>query len=305
MCKFSIIVPVYNVEKYIERCLDSLINQSYDDYEIIIVNDGSTDSSVDIIKKYLDNSKIKLINEENKGLSAARNNGVKNASGDYLIFVDSDDYIDKNLLLTLSKINGNYDLIKIQYQKVYDDRNEKVIDDIILNKEYKSRDYFMDNLKTCKPFEMAWIYIYKKSFYLENNFSFKEGLYHEDFGLIPLIILKSNNIYVTDFVGYYYNQEGTSIMRTPDYKKTLKKAYDMLDIFDYLYEEVNKLNLDNKIKKYFNSYISNGLIDKIESLNKNDKKNYINELKKRKVFDLIVDDTIIRKIKKILLKIKY
>ena len=92
--KFSIIVPVYNTEKYLKRCLDSIKSQSFKDYEVIIVNDGSTDNSSDIISKY----PYKIINQENLGLSRARNNGVKEASGDYLIFLDSDDYIEKDLL---------------------------------------------------------------------------------------------------------------------------------------------------------------------------------------------------------------
>lgn len=306
MCKFSIIVPVYNTEKYLKRCLDSLINQSFSDYEIIIVNDGSTDNSSKVIEKYLDNSKIKLIEEENQGLSSARNNGVKEAIGKYLIFVDSDDYVEKKLLEKINSIlDKEYDLVKIQYQMVYENRKEKCIDDIVLNKEYVSTDYFMDNLLKNKPFEMAWAYVYRKDFYVENNFEFKNGLYHEDFGLIPLIILKSKSVYVSDYIGYNYSQEGISITRTTNYLKILKRAYDMLTHFDYLYFEVNKLEIDENVKKYFNSYISNALIDKIDKLNSDDKKKYIMELKKRKVFDLILSDTFKRKIKKMILKIKY
>ena len=114
--KFSIIVPVYNVEKYVKRCLDSIFNQTYKDFEVIVVNDGSTDKSMNIVKKYKD---VKIINEENRGLSHARNNGVKNARGDYILFVDSDDYINKDLLKELNKsLNNNPDVVRFQVQSV-------------------------------------------------------------------------------------------------------------------------------------------------------------------------------------------
>ena len=103
--KFSIIIPVYNTEKYLEKCLDSIINQSYQNMEIIVVNDGSTDNSKDILFTY-QNKYPKLINvyeKINGGLSDARNYGVSKASGDYLLFVDSDDYIESDLLLNISK----------------------------------------------------------------------------------------------------------------------------------------------------------------------------------------------------------
>ena len=112
--KFSIIVPVYNTEKYLKRCLDSIKSQSFKDYEVIIVNDGSTDNSSDTISKY----PYKVINQENQGLSMARNNGVKEASGEYLIFLDSDDYIEKNLLKEINNsLSNSPDLVRYQIKE--------------------------------------------------------------------------------------------------------------------------------------------------------------------------------------------
>ena len=151
MCKFSIIVPAYNVESYIDRCLKAIKSQEYKDYEVIIVNDGSTDNSVKIIEKYLSDKRFKLINQDNKGLSAARNSGIKKAIGDYLIFIDSDDYISDDLLIKLDKILiKKYDLVKIQYNYLYNEKIEEVIDNIILNKEYSNEDYFMEILNLWK-----------------------------------------------------------------------------------------------------------------------------------------------------------
>ena len=102
--KFSIIVPVYNVEKYLEKCLESILNQTFKDFEAIIVNDGSTDNSQEIIDKYVnkDQKIFKSFKKENGGLSDARNFGIERAKGEYIVFLDSDDYIDENLLNTLN-----------------------------------------------------------------------------------------------------------------------------------------------------------------------------------------------------------
>ena len=306
MCKFSIIVPVYNVETYLEKCLNSILDQDFDNYEVIIINDGSTDNSRNILKRYEDNKKITIIDEENKGLSAARNNGVEKSTGDYLIFVDSDDYIASKLLNHLSHLSlNNYELIKIQYEEVYENGNVTKKDAIKLDKEYNGQEYFLEEIETHNPFEMAWLYIYNRKFWIKNDFSFREGTYHEDFGLIPLIILKAKNIYVSSFVGYYYNQIGSSIMRSTNYEKNIKKANDYLVHFDYLYDNSKYIAMPIKTRKYFNSYLANGILEKYNTLKKEDKKIYLKEIKKRKIANLLIDDSLIRKIKKIYMKIKY
>lgn len=309
MYRFSIIVPVYNVEKYIDKCLTSLVNQKFNNYEIIVINDGSTDSSKQIIEKFVDKYNfIKLIDKSNTGLSDTRNVGVSLATGDYLLFVDSDDYIDTNLLMNLDKIIGKkeYELIKFQYELVYSDYTKIMKDDIGMNKSYLGSDLFIQLSSQRKQFETACCYVYKRSFWLDNNFLYESGRYHEDFGLTPYIILKAKNIYVSDLIGYYYNQESSSIMRNNDYEKTFKKAYDILYHFDNLYQRVKN---DNEIssfsKKYFYSYIANAVINKVDTLNKKDRKRYIHEIKRKKILNLLLDDSISRKVKKIFYKIKF
>ena len=103
--KVSIVVPVYNVEKYLDRCIKSILNQKYQDMEIILINDGSTDNSLAICEKYREqDSRIIIINKANQGLSAARNDGVAAASGEYIMFIDSDDYIDDSLVSEAEKL---------------------------------------------------------------------------------------------------------------------------------------------------------------------------------------------------------
>ena len=109
--RFSVIIPVYNVEKFIGKCLDSVFKQTYSDYEIVAVNDGLTDSSLKILENYqIDNPKLKIISQKNKGLGGARNTGISNANGEFLILLDSDDYIASNMLETLDYYLSKYKL---------------------------------------------------------------------------------------------------------------------------------------------------------------------------------------------------
>ena len=293
--KFSIIVPVYNTEKYLKRCLDSIKSQSFKDYEVIIVNDGSTDNSSDIICKY----PYKVINQENQGLSMARNNGVKASMGDYLIFLDSDDYIEKDLLKEINKsLSNNPDLVRYQIKEVFDNKDNINYEEIPFdNKNGVAAFKFITNYHFV---ENAWAYAIKREYYLKEKFSFKKGTYHEDYGLIPLVIIKSKVVNSIDYVGYCYYQRDGSIMNSSDYSKTKKKVKDFYNHYIYLTKEINKTKLD---KTYFMSFISNSLILKITELKGKDYKDALTKLKKDKVFDNLLNDSLGRKIKNILVKI--
>lgn len=293
MPKFSIIIPVYNVEKYIKKCLDSVFNQTFTDYEVIIVNDGTKDKSMDIVKDY----DLKVINQENKGLSAARNTGVKQAKGEYLIFLDSDDYIEKDLLKEINEsTKNNPDLIRFQIKEVFENTS--------IEKEYHEKSF--DGKNGVEAFEIiakyhfvenAWAYAIKRNYYLENKFAFKEGTIHEDFGLMPLIIMKANIVNSISYVGYNYLQRQGSIMNQKDYEKTKKKVIDFYNHYLYLKEEIDKTSLDSKV---FKSFISNSVIIKICELEKKEYKEYKKRLKEDKVYDNLLTDTPFRKLKKLL-----
>ena len=126
--KVSIIIPVYNSERTLERCLDSVINQTYKNIEILIVNDGSKDKSLEIMKEYQKkDNRIMVINQENKGLSGARNAGLDKATGEYVTFIDSDDYIKANLIKDTIEIFNRYncDVVRNNYELAYKDGNTK------------------------------------------------------------------------------------------------------------------------------------------------------------------------------------
>ena len=130
MCEVSIVVPIYNVEKYLRRCFDSLINQTFKDIEIIALNNGSTDSSLDILKDYASNdNRITIIDNENLGVSKARNIGIDKASGKYIVFVDSDDWIDTNMIEVLHSniTKNNCDLVMCTYVREFDDHSKEKI----------------------------------------------------------------------------------------------------------------------------------------------------------------------------------
>jgi len=302
MIKYSFIVPVYNTEKYLKKCLDSLVNQTYKDFEIIVVNDGSTDKSSNIISKYQKKYKnIIVIDKENEGLSMARNRGVQKSSGKYIIFVDSDDYVSNKLLEEVDKKIDDSDILRFQiatedeeYTKI-NEYHEEGFESMCGYDAFK----YLSSYHFVEP---AWCYVIRKNYYIENKFSFKKGVYHEDFGLIPYVIYKARKVKSIDFIGYYYIQRNDSIMNNNDYKKTVKKAFDMLEQYKTMRLFAKNINRKNNLDDYFLSYISNSVIVKARELKKDEKKVYINELKKLNVFDGVLVNTRIRRFKKYLMK---
>ncbi len=296
MPKFSLIVPVYNVENYIRKCIMSLLNQTFKDFEVIVVNDGTKDKSIDKIKD-LD---VTIITQKNKGLSQARNEGVKKAKGEYLIFIDSDDYVEENLLEEINKsLVNNPDLVRFQIQEVKE--NGEITKYMETPFFEKSGEEAFSLISKYHFVENAWCYAIKRTYYQQEKFKFKENTVHEDFGLIPLVIIKAKVVNSIEYIGYNYLQRIGSIMNNiDDYEKILKKTNDFYNHYLYLKKEIDKTFLDSII---FKSFIANSLIIKICGLKNKDYKHYLSLLKKENVFDNLLEDTLMRKIKKIIIKI--
>ena len=280
MPKISVIVPVYNTEKYVEKCLKSIAEQKMNDLEIIIVNDGSTDNSEIIIKQWIEknkeNIKIKYLNKKNGGLSETRNFALPYATGKYISFIDSDDYIDSNLYSHLEQfMDDNVDLIKFKMQTVDKDGNilEK-LDGPVFEKCTGEEGY--EKLCTNDRFlDPACIYLYRTEFYKSNNFKYKVGAYHEDFGLTSLIILKAKSFVSTNEYGYYYLQSDNSITRNQNYDKEIKKAKDLLGHYDDMIKVIKNYEISNKSKELIKRYYTNTLILKTKELKGQEKKQYI------------------------------
>jgi len=297
--KFSIVVPVYNVEKYLENCLDSIINQSYDNFEIIIVNDGSTDNSKNIIDMYLKKypKKIKAFDKKNGGLSDTRNYAIKYISGDYLLFCDSDDYLDKELLYKINNIlkEKKYDLVKYLFNIVDENGNTIKKENCEL-----SGNLSFEEILTLEYSDSACCYAFNVDFWKKNDFKFEVGRVHEDFGLIPMVLLLSNSIYLLNYQGYNYLVRSDSI--TNGSVKNKRRAYDMLFHFNNMLLNVNNYSLDDIKLKLFKSYIANGVINISKILYNDDFKEYIDKLKELHVYQYLIDNTLMRKIKKLLLR---
>lgn len=305
MPKISVIIPVYNTEKYIEKCLDSLESQRMQDFEIIIVNDGATDNSENVIKDYMKNSKlnIKYLKKENGGLASARNYGVKKASGKYLSFLDSDDYLDKNLFSELEKyIDKDIDLIKFKMKTV--DENGKLIEKLdgpVFN--VCSGEEAYEKLCTAdKYMDPACIYLYKREFFVENNFKYKLR-YHEDFGLTSLIIIQAKTVISTEICGYNYLQTEESLTRSKDDSKNIDRAKDMIIHYDNMLAVIDaNYNISEKTKELVKRYYTNSVVLKAGSLKGKEKKNFIKEIKYRMMYKNIKPENLKQKIKRILLK---
>lgn len=306
MKKISVIVPIYNVEKYLARCIDSILEQNYENLELILINDGSTDNSESIINTYLEKnpSIIKYIKKENSGLSEARNVGIEAATGDYIMFIDSDDYIEKGLLNNLKQyIDQDIEMIKFKAQTVTEN-GEKIkvmqgpVFDVTSGEEAFSKMCFEDELM-----ETAWLYLYKTELIKQNNFKFAKGLYHEDFGLIPLIIVKAKTFVSTDICGYNYVQSSNSITRTVDYAKTTKKLFDTLIHYDNTVKEIEKYKIDIKTKENVKIFYTNSILLRINELQKKERKKFIKEIRKRKMAKNIKVRNAKQLLKRILLEI--
>lgn len=301
----SVIIPVYNVEQYISKCLDSVVNQTMKDIEIIVVNDGTKDNSERVIKEYEKNyNNIKYVVKENGGLSDARNYGVKYATGKYIAFLDSDDYLDVNLFNNLKEcIDKDFDIIK--YKMVIVDENENEIERVdgpIFDRK-SGTEAFNELCYKDVMMQPAWLYLYRKQFWDKYNFSYPVGKLHEDFARTSLIMLKAQSVCSVDYYGYYYVQSSTSITRGNNQEKIMQRAMDLLEHYDYMINEIKEYKLDKKTDENIKIYYTNSIILKVGELSKENRKKYIEEIKKRKLYSNIKVKNIKQLIKKILLNI--
>ena len=260
MPKISIIVPVYKVEKYLCRCIDSILNQSFEDFELILVDDGSPDSCGIICDEYCKKDKrIKVIHKENGGLSSARNAGLDIAQGEYIGFVDSDDYINKDMYNIMYREikKTNSDIVICNYKNVYN------YDYFNIKAKYKIEDikYFnkinaLEELYGIKKiqFIVAWNKLYKKSIFL--NLRYEENKIHEDEFIIHKILYKCKNVKYINCELYYYMQRKNSIMSEDFNIKKLDAVYALNDRAKFF--RINCLqNLTEKAQyEYINAHFT-------------------------------------------------
>lgn len=233
MIKLSIILPVYNVAKYLDKCINSLLNQTIKELEFIFVNDGTPDNSVEIIKKYQKQDKrIKLIEKENGGQASARNLGLKHAKGEYIAFLDSDDYVSEDMyeILYNRAKKDDLDIVICNYYLTYPDRIEEFKNNITNKKEKNINIKEYITLSPC-----PWNRIFKRSFLENQEFNFPEGIIYEDYASIPLLGRGNPKVVYINKCLHYYVQSDSSTLRNKEYKS---KYEDIFKANEYLYKNM-------------------------------------------------------------------
>lgn len=268
MVKLSIIVPIYNVEKYIERCLNSIVNNMgfQENCELIIVNDGTKDHSEDIARKLIGHmSNACIISQCNQGLSVARNCGMKKAQGEYVWFIDSDDWIERDSISTLVKyLDGKNDMIQFGYAFAYDNKEKKIVarktalltgNDALVNSDWPMGAQFS---------------IYRRKFIEENELTFYKGIFHEDNEFTPRAIYLAKRIRILNsFIYNYYQGNQNSILSVPN----IKKSYDLMFVSGRTVSFVNKCVDDSNARKFLLNLAASEFNTSLRAIAKNDFEN--------------------------------
>lgn len=250
MPKFSVIIPVYNVENYIEKSIESVLNQNINDIEIILVDDGSSDKSSEICDKYSKKDlRIKVIHKVNEGLSEARNTGIKNSNGEYLLFLDGDDFWQENSLVNINKnITGKEDVIFLTMCKYFENKKKNSI-------------FFagLDEKKCGNEIETLLNYIYKsgsfpgsactklikREFLIKNNLFFEKGLLSEDIDWTIKMLLSIKEFKICNNEFYYYRQQREGSITN---NINLKNVMDLLDTIKKWKEKCDDGDIDSSLK---------------------------------------------------------
>lgn len=303
MIKLSIIVPIYGVEQYLRKCVDSLLAQDYDNYEIILVDDGSPDGCPAICDEYAERSKreevrgksvsTRVIHRENGGLSAARNSGIEVAQGEYIMFVDSDDYIEPNVLkgLLAQVERDKLDVLRYRLQYVnpqYDVFNPYKID------PFKGNDYsdeptdgitFLNSRMNTQCY--AWQFVLKRE--LLDGCLFTHGIYFEDTDWTPRMLVKAKRVASTETVVYNYLMREGSITNAVNRSKQKKVLDDKMRLIGALQKQSMELQKQGKVSSWFARMIADNVISIIGIIAKDfysERKSYLAQLKQYGIYPI-------------------
>lgn len=241
--KISIIVPVYKVEKELDRCVQSLLKQTYKNLEIILVDDGSPDRCPILCDQYaMEDERIRVIHKKNGGLSDARNAGLNLATGEYVLYVDSDDYIELDSCerLISATSDGQVDIVVGNAIMEKPDGNEKMIHSATpAGFIYSAKDFVEKAVCESQWYAPAWLNMYRRKFLLDNELYFKKGIYFEDVQMLPRVFLPAKKITCIDGTFYHYIIRENSIMTSQrdekkknDSVKNLKEWKNQFDLLD-------------------------------------------------------------------------
>lgn len=274
MCKITIIVPIYNVEKYLRECLDSLLNQTFKDIEILCMNDGSTDGSVQILEEYKNKDKrIRVINKKNSGYGATMNMGIDAANSEYIGIIESDDVAKPEMFENLYNLITKYncDVVKSDFFLYYSKQNKLVKNNIMQGKIINKVTNVDEDIEILGICPSIWSCLYKKDFLLKNNIRFLEtpGASYQDTSFYQKVILSAKKVFLTDnaYVQYRVDNENSSV-------NNRGKIYCITDEYKEIHKYIDKKAELKKYEQYiymlqFNAYQWN-----IDRLAKNFKKEF-------------------------------
>ncbi len=262
---FSIIVPIYKVEQYLEKCVHSLINQTYKNIEIILVDDGSPDRCPQMCDEFSKiDERIKVVHKKNGGLSDARNHGMEIAKGEYIMFVDSDDYISLNACEEFAKyVDDSYDVLI--GEAIIEGGKANIQHIETSNAAYTGQEYLLEALKVRKMPMAAWLNVYKRDFLDDNQLRFKYGRLHEDEEFTPRVFLKANKVLCTGIVFYHYIIRDNSITTQKDKRKNADSLYCTFKELKEIYQHVENAELkallcDSMTTKYLGMIQAGNLV---------------------------------------------
>ena len=244
-------------------CLDSVIAQTYEDYEVVCVNDGSTDDSLTILNEYaLRCSQLKVVNQPNRGLSAARNSGIKNASGDYVFFLDSDDWIEPNTLKVLADALSDEDMVCFNGRRYIENNKEYEIPDVmVLEDACSGWEYYNHHALNHRQFAFVCVVLrlYRRAFLMENHLTFTEGIFHEDNMFTPLACYYAKKVKVIPDCLYNYRVRSNSIMTTRDvkHKKDILFIANTLSDFFTQKDGIDKIVVYRSLTHHYQSVFMN------------------------------------------------
>lgn len=316
MCKWydiliSIIVPVYNVEKELPKCIESLLNQTYENIEIILVNDGSTDTSCIICDEYAKrDSRIRVIHKDNGGLSDARNTGINISKGEYLLFVDSDDNIEvdscERFIKALDK--RKVDIVvgearRIEGNDIYYLMHSNLID----GKEYSSKEYIKLAIQALEWYAPSCFNMYNRDFIIKNSLMFKKGILHEDMQILPKMFLKAQKIVYMKYCFYNYEIREGSITQSKNKTRNIESLLEIYKEWKVTFDEED----DIELKKLLYGFLIKQYLFGIREFNINNTeylkllnnkflfKYALNYREKLKTVLYIISPTIYKKVRKI------
>lgn len=264
----TVVIPVYNVEKYLKRCIESILIQEWKNYDILLVDDGSTDSSPQICDDYAKvYDFISVIHKKNGGLSEARNTGISHAKGDYVYFPDSDDWLEPQTFKELADVleSQEFDIVSFNREFVKGEE-DTIVSDPLVTQVYEGKDAFVQMLKHSYITGFANDKIYKKSLFIDNNISFPKGKYYEDLGTNYKLFLSAENVFATNQKYYHYLIDNPDSI-TQSWNE--QKFSDMFEFYkDIFYSDFVRSRLNQEELQISQLYYVNGLIHILASLYK-------------------------------------